>query len=584
MKNLGKKLKKFAPFYIPALILLGMLVYLDRDVIKEQDYTVFQEQVKADEVVKASIDKDKNVVIYETADKKIFKTAYPEYDEFKKELLESGIEVTNNAPGGSGMNNLVSGMQLLFFGVIIYFFYTQIKAMRGGKKHVEVNDDVKTRMSDVAGYKEVKDEVQTAIDILKNGKKYRAKGAVMPKGMILYGDPGTGKTLIAKAIAGEAGVPFFSVTGADFIEKFVGVGAGRVRNLFEEAQKKAPCIIFIDEIDAIGGKRGDQSNSEQVQTINALLTQMDGFKEDSGVFVIATTNRLETLDPALIRAGRFDMHVKVPLPATPEERIEIMHVHAKGKEFAEDVDFKSLAKQWMGFSGADIASIFNSAAIISVTANKESIDLSCLDEAFINKVMQGHMKKGAQKDRDSDELKLVAYHEAGHAVVGKLLNTAMDVDRVTILSSTTGAGGVTFFNPTKMGLLTIQEMENRVKVDYAGRIAELLLFGDDKLVTTGASSDIKSATNTIKEMIAAYGMDKGVGLLNLEILGVDKEVMHKQAVKLSGRLYCEAEVVMRENWHLVERVALALLDKETIYEQELDELLSLPKPSDEKIA
>jgi cell division protease FtsH len=572
-KNKLKKWgKKVGTFLVMFLVVFGVIYTIEKEPVKENDYKTFQEQVKAKEVVTAQIDKVKNVVLYETKDNKKFTTAYPDYPEFKKELLESGVDVTNEA--SSKMNSLISVMQVLFFGILFYYIYTQTRGMRGGKNLIKVIDKTNVTFADVAGYKEVKEEVQTAVDILKNGKKYSDKGASMPKGMILYGEPGTGKTLIAQAIAGEAGVPFFSTTGADFIEKFVGVGAQRVRSLFEEAKKKAPCIIFIDEIDAIGGQRSEQSNSEQVQTINALLTHLDGFSTDSGIFVIATTNRLETLDPALIRTGRFDLHVKVPLPYTAEERVEIMNVHAKGKEFAEDVNFLNLAKQWIGFSGADIKGVFNQSAIIAVTEGKDVIDLACLDEATNKKILKGHFKKGVQKDRNSDELKLVAYHEAGHAVVGKLLETGMDVSKVTILASTTGAGGVTFFSPTKMGLLTISEMESRVKVSYAGRIAELLLFGDEKLVTTGASGDIEQATANIKEMVSVYGMNKNIGMLNLDILGVDKSELFKHSVELSKRLYDETETFMRENWHLVEKVALALLEKETISEGELDVLMS----------
>ena len=583
MKKFKTILKKFVPALIPAIILFAVISNMGSEKIPEKDYTEFQELVADKEITNASINKSKSQVIFETKDEKTFSTIYPEYPEFKKELLEKGISVEMIDPSG-GLANITPIIQLLFLGILIYFIYNQMKGMRGGgKKHIEVIKPNVT-FADVAGYQEVKDEVRTAVDILKNGKKYRDKGARMPKGMMLYGDPGTGKTLIAKAIAGEAGVPFFSVSGGDFIEKWVGVGASRIRDLFEEAQKKAPCIVFIDEIDAIGGQRGNESNSEQIQTMNALLTQLDGFSPDSGVFVIATTNRLESLDSALIRPGRFDMHVKVPLPQTASERKEIMDVHLKGKVFADDVDFYSLAKQWIGFSGADIESIFNSAAIIAVTNGKDAIDLDSIDEAFNKKVLKGHFKKGIQKERNMDELKLVAYHEAGHAVVGKLLDAGMDVSKVTILSSTTGAGGVTFFNPTKMGLLTIGEMETRVKVDYAGRIAELLLFGDEKLVTTGASGDIEHATKTIMEMVGSYGMSKEVGMLNLNILGTNNAEMLKQAKELSKRLYDETETFMRENWHLVVAVAEELLEKETIFENELEVLLQIDAPVTEKIA
>lgn len=584
MQKFKTIMKKTLPFFLPALILIFVVNNLNAEEVKEKEYLEFQQLVDKKEVLNAAINKEENLVVFETNDKEIFSTTYPEYPEFKKELLEKGIEVEVVTTAG-GMSNITPVIQLLFLGFLMYFLWFQMKGTRlGKKKQVEVVDKMNVKFTDVAGYHEVKEEVRTAVDILKNGKKYSEKGARMPKGMMLYGEPGTGKTLIAKAIAGEAGVPFFSVSGGDFIEKWVGVGASRVNELFEEAKKKAPCIVFIDEIDAIGGQRGKESNSEQIQTMNALLTQMDGFSTNAGVFVIATTNRLDTLDSALMRSGRFDMQVKVPLPSTASERKEIMDVHTKGKTFAKEVDFKALAKQWIGFSGADIESIFNSAAIISVTDGKESIDLASLDEAFNKKVLKGHFKKGIQKERDLDELKLVAYHEAGHAVVGKLLKTGMDVSKVTILASTTGAGGVTFFSPTKMGLLTISEMESRVKVDYAGRIAELLLFGDEKFVTTGASGDIQHATQTIMEMVGSYGMCKEVGMLNLEVLGSSKSEMLKHAKELSARLYDETEQFMKSNWHLVQLVAEELLEKETITEEELDELMQNADVKTEKIA
>lgn len=568
-------MKKLAPFLI-FFALIMILTPGGGEKATEKKYTEFMEQVKEDKVTQAQINKTDSTVIYETKDKNLYVTEYPDYDEFKKELLEKGIETTSTAPT-SLMSKIQSYAFLGFFVIIIFFTYYQTKAMRGGmgnsKTGVQVIEKPKVTFEDVAGYKEVKEEVQTAVDILKNGKKYSEKGARMPKGMILYGSPGTGKTLIAKAIAGEAGVPFFSANGADFIEKFVGTGASRIRNLFADAKKKAPCIVFIDEIDAIGGVRGEQMHSEQLQTLNALLSELDGFSGETGVFVIATTNRLESLDPALVRPGRFDLHVKVPVPYTPEERVEIMKVHAKGKTFAEEVDFLKVAKQWIGFSGADIESIFNGAAIIAVTEGKEAIDLACLDEAFYKKVLKGHFKKGIQKERDMEELKLVAYHEAGHAVVEKLLTTGFDVSKVTILSSTTGAGGVTFSTPTKMGLHTVDELESRVKVLYGGRVAERLLFGDQRHVTTGASSDIQQATAQIKEIISDYGMDSEVGMLNLEMLGMDKSELYKRSKVLSTRLYQETEELMKKNWHLVERVAEALLEKETISEEDLDVLM-----------
>lgn len=579
MKKITQWLKKTAPFIIPAILFMVIMGYANGEPPKEQTYTAFMKQVDDKKVEEVLLDKPNGVVFYELENGKRYTTSHPEYDDFKKELLEKDVKVST-ASTGSFLDSIIPLLQITFFAVVIYFFYTQMKVMRPGmpgQKAGEVIQKPNVKFADVAGYAEVKEDVQNAVNFLKDPKKYLERGARMPKGMILYGDPGTGKTLIAKAIAGEAGVPFYSANGSDFIEKYVGVGAQRVRHLFEEAKKNAPCIVFIDEIDAIGGQRGNESNSESTQTINALLTQMDGFAEDSGVLVIATTNRLEMLDKALVRPGRFDMQVKVPIPYTAEERLEIIKVHTKNKTFAEDVDFMVLAKQWIGFSGADIESIVNSATILSVDSGKEKIDMECFREAFDRKILKGHFKKGSQKDREEDVLKLVAYHEAGHAVVGKLLETGMNVERVTILASTTGAGGITFFSPNKMGLHTIEEMENDVKVSYAGRIAELLLFGNDKLVTTGASGDIEQATRTIRQMISTYGMTKEIGMLNLEILGVDKEVMVKHASELSTRLYNETETLMKEHWDKVVRVAEALLEKETIMEAELDELLKDPE-------
>ncbi|WP_442637990.1 ATP-dependent metallopeptidase FtsH/Yme1/Tma family protein [Rossellomorea marisflavi] len=574
--KLKKVLKSLGMFFLVALVLIALNPFGSGNEVKEKKYTEFQEQVKNKEVASVQINKLQGRVTYEGKNEKVYVTEYPDYDEFKKELLEQGIDTTSKTPV-TFLSFIQNYAFLIFFIVIIIITIGQTRAMRGvGGKQASTKAVEKPNVTfaNVAGYKEVKEEVQIAVDILKNGKKYKDKGARMPKGMMLYGSPGTGKTLLAKAVAGEAGVPFFSANGADFVEKFVGMGANRIRSLFNEAKKKAPCIIFIDEIDAIGGVRGDNMHSEQLQTLNALLSELDGFASDSGVFVIATTNRLESLDPALIRSGRFDLHVKVPLPQTPQERMEIMAVHAKGKTFAEDVDFKNLAKQWMGFSGADIESVFNGAAILSVTEGKEAIDMANLDEAFYKQALGGHFKKGTHKERDEDELKLVAYHEAGHAVVEKLLQTGYDLSKVTILETTTGAGGVTFSTPTKMGLFTVEELRSRVKVLYAGRIAELLLFKDEKHVTTGASNDIEQATKLIRDIISSYGMDENIGMLNLQLLGVEKEELFKRANLLSSTLYKETKELMEANWTHVSNVANALLEKNTISEEDLEQIMN----------
>lgn len=565
-------------FMLPVLLIFGNELYKMENKPDEITYNEFMAQVKEENVEKASINKGKGIVVYKTTKGDYHETTYPDYDTFTKEMLEQGVDV-------SFKHSLTMStfMTIAFPFIFILAIYLQMRGMKGKNTAKKVGDDIETpdvTFEDVAGYAEVKDSVRNLVSFLKEPDKYLDSGARMPKGMILYGDPGTGKTLMAKAIAGEAGVPFYSTNGSDFIELYVGMGARRIRKAFEEARDNAPCILFIDEIDAIGGKRNNsRTDSEDTKALNALLSQMDGFDEEDGVLVIATTNRLDVLDPALIRPGRFDMHVKVPVPQTPEERLEIIHVHTKNKTFAEDVDFKALSKQWIGFSGADIESIINSATIIAVDNGKDKVDMASLNEAFDRKILKGHFKKDAQKNRSKDVLNLVAYHEAGHAVLGKLLETGNSVSRVTILPSTTGAGGVTFFSPNKMGLHTIQELENEVKVLYAGRVAELLLYGDQKRVTTGASADIEQATAKIKQMISAYGMTQGVGMVNLEELGVDKDILMKEALLLSTRLYRETEHLMRGHWNTVVCVAEALLERETISEDELDELMKASKAS-----
>ncbi|WP_390208974.1 AAA family ATPase, partial [Bacillus toyonensis] len=392
----------------------------------------------------------------------------------------------------------------------------------------------------------------------------------MPKGVLLYGPPGTGKTLIAKALAGEANVPFFSISGSDFLEKYVGVGASRVRDLFANAKKHAPCIVFIDELDAVGGSREGDENSERIQTINALLSEMDGYSSSSGVLVIATTNRIESLDEALIRAGRFDKHVMIPLPQNPQEREEIIHIHAEGKIFAEDVSFSNLAKQTIGFSGADIKSLLNEAVLISIQDEKDAIDMNCIDKALFKVIMKGHPNEDMPRSRE--EIRLVAYHEAGHALVAKLI-TDISVPKVTIISSTSGAGGVTFYSPSKSGLHTIEELKNEIKRAYGGRVAEYLLFNDNQKVTTGAHQDILQATKKIKEMISSYGMDESIGMLNLTVLKADESSILERATKLSSQLYDETVQLLTDNRHLLDAIAEALIEKETLSEEELDAII-----------
>jgi cell division protease FtsH len=426
-------------------------------------------------------------------------------------------------------------------------------------------------LSDVAGLHEVKRDIACLIDFLKNKTKYTSAGAKLPKGVIFQGPPGTGKTLLAKAIAGEAGVPFLYASGADFVEMYVGVGAKRIRKLFDEARKKPSCIIFIDEIDAIGPARQSRdANGEDRKTINALLAEMDGFKLSDNILVIGATNTIDSLDPALLRPGRFTNKYSIPLPSSAEERMEVLSLYVKNKNLAADVNLMALAKETSGFSPASLEYLINEAAIISVQKGKPSIDRECIDVALTKAILSGHIKD-SQAGRDAEELKTVAWHEAGHALVGKLIGKS--VPKVTILASTTGAGGITFSTPKKeSGIMTLTELQNEVMQLYAGRVAERMLRGDTYL-TTGASNDIEKATHVIHAIVTSFGMSDEYGLLNLKQLGVSQDVILKREVSLAKEMESKVTKLLSEHASTLTRIAEALIQQETLHEDELDAIM-----------
>ena len=425
---------------------------------------------------------------------------------------------------------------------------------------------------DIAGLKEVKRDVKCIVDFLVNKDKYIEAGAKLPKGVILYGPPGTGKTLLAKAIAGEAQVPFLYMSGSEFVEMFVGVGAKRVRELFAKARKSAPCIIFIDEIDSIGSKRVGGENGEDRKTINALLTEMDGFNESDNIIVIGATNRIEDLDPALMRPGRFTNKYCVPLPETVDERLEVIKLYTANKKFDETVEFKALAKETVGFSPAKIEALLNEAAIISVQENSPFITKSIIDKAMCKILLSGHMREDNSKRR-KDELELVAWHEAGHAVVGHILGK--EVSKVTIVSSTSGAGGFTLSTPEEKSLHSIEDIENIVMELYGGRAAEYLLHDGDKTkVTTGASNDIERATALIQDSIIRYGMSDKFGLINLSKAKVNNQDIIEEQVRMSKHLEEKTITLLKENRDKLETIANLLLEKETLYAKDIDELFA----------
>ena len=461
-------------------------------------------------------------------------------------------------------------------------------AMPFGKskaKMVSANDRNKVTFKDVAGIDEEKEELQEIVDFLKNPKKYTDMGARIPKGVLLVGEPGTGKTLLAKAVAGEAGVPFFIISGSDFVEMFVGVGASRVRDLFEEAKRNAPCIVFIDEIDAVGRQRGaglGGGHDEREQTLNQMLVEMDGFSANEGVIVLAATNRPDILDKALLRPGRFDRQIVVPAPDV-KAREQILEVHARKKKLADDVDLNIIAKNTSGFTGADLENILNEAALLAARRDKQEIGEKEIEDAMV-KVTMGPEKK--TRVRSDKEKKLVAYHEGGHAVVSRYLKTQDPVHEISIIPRGM-AGGYTMYRPTedKSFISKTEMLENIVSL-LGGRASEEIVLGD---ISTGASNDIQRATQIAKSMVTKYGMSDRIGTITLgsdqdEVFigrdwGHEKSyseetagVIDEEVKKIIDHAYGEAKSILNAHRDKLDRVAEILVEKEKITGEEFDQI------------
>lgn len=533
---------------------------------KEVKYEEFLKMADKKNVKKIVWSEKKDAFTFYDKAEKPYSTENPKYEDFKKDMLEKGIEVKEIGGLSNYETPIMIIVQLAMYGVFfgLLFKTSGIGAGLSDRKEKDAKSDVK--FSDVAGLEEVKEDLMTVVDFLKNPDEYKEAGAEIPKGVLLYGPPGTGKTLLAKAVAGEAGVKFKAVSGSDFDEKYVGVGASKMRKLFDDAKNNAPCIIFIDEIDSMGGRRHSKQNSYDRQTLNTLLSEMDGFDGSGGVVVIAATNRIEDLDPALTRPGRFDNHFAVSLPATAKERKIIINLYAGNKKFADDVDMESFAKETMGSSPATIKTVLNEAAIIATRKNKGIITREILDEAWMKQLMEGHLKKNGEKDN----VELVAWHEAGHALAGLLMG--QDLTKASIIHSTSGAGGATFITPRKLGLFTVKELREQVVMLYSGRNAEAILAernGEVMGVTTGASNDIEKATGIIKKMITEYGMNENFGLLNLEELEIKPDVIAREAVSLSKELCSESYKLMMDNADTLKKIAEALIEKETLTGEEI---------------
>lgn len=511
---------------------------------------------------------------FEDHEGNLYETENPKSSNFKRELLEYNIEVVELSQT-SWLNIILTLLNYILLPVILIIMLKRM--MPQTDKDELVKEIPHVTFDDVAGAGELKNDLKYVIDYLKDSSHYDKLGAKMPKGIILYGPPGTGKTLMAKAIAGTAGVPFFSASGSDFIEMYVGLGARRVRNLFKKAREAAPCIVFIDEIDAVGGSRNSAaSHSENNQTINALLNELDGFNGSEGILIVAATNRLEDLDPALIRPGRFDKQLAVPLPEK-NDRLDILKVHRRNKTFDDSIDWDEIAATTVGFSGAAIASMLNEAAFIAASQKRDMITQDDIDRAIYKIMMKGDQKDD-QSARSKEELTICAYHEAGHAIATRLY-TNDRIPKVTIVSSTSGAGGVTFRTPQEKGLLSKKYVEGCIKLMYAGRAAEAIYFKDDDLITTGASSDIKQATALIKDYIGVYGMSDHYGLINIGAFNnVNQEDLIQKASDIAKTQYEKVKADLIRNKILLDRFAQLLLEKESLHEAEIEDLFKQIPP------
>ena len=593
MEEVKSPKKPLIYYYIAVLLvifLFNMLLspMLQRGQIIEVDYGRFMNMVNEKDI--GTVQMDDNQIIFTNKDNTmIFKTGTMDDPDLTERLYDSGavfskVIVEPMSPLMSLFLNVV--VPLLIFFAIGQYFSRKLMQQAGGKNSmmfgmgksnakVYVQSTQGIHFSDVAGEDEAKESLAEIVDYLHNPKKYTDAGASMPKGILLVGPPGTGKTMLAKAVAGESNVPFFSISGSEFVEMFVGMGASKVRDLFRQAKEKAPCIVFIDEIDAIGQKRNsgiNGGNDEREQTLNQLLTEMDGFESNNGVMILAATNRPESLDPALTRPGRFDRRVPVELPDLAG-REAILRVHAKKIKMADDVDLHTIARMAAGASGAELANIINEAALRAVRNNRTVVNEADLEES-IEVVIAGYQKKNAVL---SDKEKLVvSYHEIGHALVAAMQSHSAPVQKITIIPRTSGALGYTMQVDTgDKYLMTKEELENKIATYTGGRAAEEVIFGE---ITTGASNDIEQATKLARAMITQYGMSDNFGMVALETvnnqyLGGDTSLacsaetqkeIDAEVVALVERQHQKAKKILEDNKAKLNELAKFLYEKETI--------------------
>lgn len=605
---MNKQSGRIGLYLVLIVALIAGYLYLNNQAAVQSDYTYGQlEQAVTDgKVTSATIHQNSEVptgsVIVNISGEGQKRIYVADVNEAEQLLRESGLDpAVEDVPKQSVFMNSVFPV-LLTCGLIIFLMLMMNRQMSGGgggtnakmmnfgksRARMSMPDDKKVTFQNVAGLEEEKEELKEVVDFLKDPQKYTKVGARIPKGVILVGPPGTGKTLLAKAVAGEAGVPFFSISGSDFVEMFVGVGASRVRDLFAEAKKNAPCIIFIDEIDAVARKRGSGlggGHDEREQTLNQMLVEMDGFGVNEGIIVMAATNRVDILDPAILRPGRFDRQVTVGRPDV-RGREEILRVHARGKTLGDDVDLSKIAHTTIGFTGADLENLLNEAAIACAKDGRSFISQEDVDKSFIKLGIGKEKKSRIVSEHDR---KITAYHEAGHAILFHVLPDVGPVHIVSIIPTGSGAGGYTMPISEKDDMyLTKGKMLQDITVSLGGRIAESLVLDD---ITTGASQDIKQATEQAKAMVTKYGFTKNVGMINYagedEVFvgreigqssrGYSEDVAKKideEVKSIIDSCYERAEEILKENMEVLHKCAALLLEKERIDREEFEKLFA----------
>ncbi|EAZ91781.1 ATP-dependent zinc metalloprotease FtsH3 [Crocosphaera chwakensis] len=607
---MNKNNKKWRNAGLYALLLIVVLAlasaFLDNNNTQSRDnltYSEFIERVESNKVDRVTLSSDRTQAkVPNPQGGAPLLVNLPNDPDLINILSENGVDIAVQPQNDEGIwFRVLSSLALPILLLVGLFFLLRraqsgpgSQAMNFGKSKARVQMEPQTQVTfgDVAGIEQAKLELTEVVDFLKNADRFTAIGAKIPKGVLLVGPPGTGKTLLARAVAGEAGVPFFSISGSEFVEMFVGVGASRVRDLFEQAKTNAPCIVFIDEIDAVGRQRGaglGGGNDEREQTLNQLLTEMDGFEGNTGIIIIAATNRPDVLDAALLRPGRFDRQVVVDRPDYAG-RQEILKVHARGKTLSKDVDLDKIARRTPGFTGADLSNLLNEAAILAARRNLTEISMDEVNDA-IDRVLAGPEKKN--RVMSEKRKTLVAYHEAGHALVGALMPDYDPVQKISIIPRGR-AGGLTWFTPSEdrmeSGLYSRSYLQNQMAVALGGRVAEEIIFGEEE-VTTGASNDLQQVARVARQMVTRFGMSDRLGPVALgrqngnvflgRDIASDRDFSNETASTIDNEVrqlvdtaYSRAKDVLESNRHILDRLADMLVEKETVDSDELQEILS----------